>query len=540
MGRKSQRRGVKPRASRTDTVRRTNNVRKSSHRKQRSPDRLTAALIGVAVLLCAVIVMIGGRILAGGQDDRAKSVVTSNPSSGTAEVRPLATPSPVPLTPPPCVPPSDWVTYVVGEGDTLYSLAQRYGTEVETLQQVNCLQSDLIQIDRELFVPGPPVVQLPTGGTFVPAANIQAASQQGADGSRPYLHIVLLGSDKREGQVTWRTDTIIVVSIDLQRNVVRLLSIPRDLWVHIPGHGYDRINTADLWGELASPGGGPATVKQTIEENLGIPIDYYVRADFAGFTKIVDAFGGVDVNVECSINDADYAAYEPGVHHLDGEEALGYVRSRQTTNDFDRIRRQRKVLMALWEKAKSLDIVPRIPALWMAMSDTFQTDMPLNQVLSLAPLGIQLNPNRIFSESIGPRQVQNWVTEDGFQVLLPVPDAIEELLTSFYGPIDFEFLQKVSETQVEVLNGTANAQAGKLAASALRWAGFQIAGTGFADRQDYPVTQVFVYNADPKVAEFLVEELDLLPDALQYQPVLSSTVNIRVILGADYDPCAAQ
>jgi LCP family protein required for cell wall assembly len=446
----------------------------------------------------------------------------------------------VPLTPPPCVPPNDWIAYVVGEGDTLYSLAQRYDTEVETLQQVNCLQNDLIQIGRELFVPGPPVVRLPTSGTFVPAASVQSASQASADGSRQYLHVVLLGSDKREDETTWRTDTIIVVSVDLQRNVVRLLSIPRDLWVHIPGHGYDRINTADLWGELASPGGGAAIVKQTIEENLGIPIDYYVRADFAGFTKIVDAFGGVDVNVECSLYDGEYAQLEPGVHHLDGEQALGFVRSRETTSDFDRIRRQRKVLLAMWDKAKSMDIIPRIPALWVAMSDTFQTDMPLSQVLSLAPLALQLNLNRIFSEAIGPFQVQNWVTEDGFQVLLPVPDAIEELLTSFYGPIDFDFLEKVSATQVEVLNGSLNTQSAKLAASALRWAGFQVKGTGFADRQDYAASQVLVYNADPKVAEFLVEELELLSDTLQYQPDLSSTVNIRVILGADYDPCAEQ
>jgi len=549
MRRKSQRWGKKPRAARSNTARRTSNVRRtdavrrtdgirgSRDSRRRRPDRITAVLIGVAVLLCAAIAMIGASLLPDSQADRAESVVASDASSGTAQSEPLPTPSPVPVTPPSCVPPNDWITYAVREGDTLYALAQRYGTEVETLQQVNCLQSDVIQIGKELFVPGPPVAQSPTSGTFVPAANIQTASQAGANGTRPYLHIILLGSDKLAGDSTWRTDTMIVVSVDTQRNVVRLLSIPRDLWVHIPGHGYDRINTAELWGELANTGSGPDVVKQTIEENLGIPIDYYARADFEGFTKIIDAFGGVDINVECPLT---HIPLEAGMQHLDGALALKYARSRSTTSDFDRIRRQRKVLLALWDKAKSMDIIPRIPALWVAMGDTFQTDMPLSQVLSLAPMAIQLDLNRVTSESIGPSEVRNWVTPDGFEVLLPLPDKIQEVLTEFYGPIDFEFLDKKSNTRVEVLNGATRNQADKLAASALRWAGFKIAGSGVADRQDYAATQVIVYNADARVAEAAAKALELPPEALIYQPDLSSTVGIRVILGADYDPCAAK
>jgi LCP family protein required for cell wall assembly len=337
---------------------------------------------------------------------------------------------------------------------------------------------------------------------------------------------------------------MIVVSVDLQRNLVRLLSIPRDLWVHIPGHGYDRINTADLWGDLASPGNGPAVVKQTIEENLGIPIDYYVRADFAGFTKIIDAFGGVDVVVECSLTDVrgkvDDIDLEPGLQHLDGADALRYARSRKTTSDFDRIRRQRKVLLALWDKAKSMDIIPRIPKLWLAMSDTFQTDMPLSQVLNLAPMAMQLGPDRIFSESIGPNEVQNWVTPDGFQVLQPLPDQIQKVLTSFYGPIDLELMQKKNKTKIEVLNGSPRSGAETLASSALRWAGFKIASSGLADRQDYDATQVIVYNAEEKVVESALRALRLPSEVVQYQPDTSSVIAMRVILGADYDPCAAQ
>jgi hypothetical protein len=164
--------------------------------------------------------------------------------------------------------------------------------------------------------------------------------------------------------------------------------------------------------------------------------------------------------------------------------------------------------------------------------------MPLNQVLSLAYLGVQLKPNYIFSQSIGPWQVQNWTTPDGYEVLLPLNDEIEELLNSFYGPIDFDFLERVGQTQIQVLNGTWQDEAARLAATSLSWMGFQIDDIGMADRQDYAESQVIVLNADEDVAELAAQTLDLLPSSLRYEPDPASTVNIRVILGADWDPCA--
>jgi hypothetical protein len=276
-------------------------------------------------------------------------------------------------------------------------------------------------------------------------------------------------------------------------------------------------------------------VKQTIQESLGIPIHYYVRADFDGFIEIIDAIGGVDIDVECALTDIEL---EPGIEHMNGELALLYARSRITTNDFDRSRRQRKLLMALWGKAKSTDIITKIPALWMAMAGTFDTDMPLNQVLSLGYLGVQLKPNYIFSQSIGPWQLQNWTTPEGYEVLLPLNDEIQELLNAFYGPIDFDFLQRVSETQIQVLNGTWQDQAARLAATNLSWMGFQVGDVGMADHQDYTESQVIILNAEEDVAELAAQTLDLLPSSLLYQPDPASTVNIRVILGTDYDPCA--
>jgi LCP family protein required for cell wall assembly len=506
--------------------------RKRGRAKSRSrrPKWLTWVLVLVAVL---AIVVFAAILLSDGSSDGAEAnSLAAQTTSPVAD----ATPIPAPVTPPPCVPPVDWVVHTVQEGDTLFSLAQHYETDVETLKFVNCLSSDVILIDQALHVPPPLVARIAEGDPSSGAAQAQTGPVQPNFASR-YVNIVLLGSDKREDDATWRTDTMIVVSVDTERKVVRLLSIPRDLWVNIPGHGNDRINTADMWGELTLEGSGPELVKQTINESLGIPVHYYVRADFDGFIEIIDAIGGVDIDVECALTDIEL---EPGIQHMDGELALLYARSRITTNDFDRSRRQRKLLMALWGKAKSANIVTKIPALWKATAGTFDTDMPLDQVLSLAYLGVQLKPNYIFSQSIGPWQLQNWTTPEGYEVLLPLNNEIQELLDAFYGPIDFDFLQRVSETEIQVLNGSWRNEAARLAATSLSWMGYQISEVGMADRQDYAESQVLVFDAEEDVAELAAQTLDLLPSSLHYQPDPSSPVSIRIILGADYDPCAAQ
>ena len=332
---------------------------------------------------------------------------------------------------------------------------------------------------------------------------------------------------------------MIVVSVDPQANLVRLLSIPRDLWVFIPGHGYNRVNTADLWGELDRQGSGPERVKQTIHHNLGIPIHYYVRIDFAGFISIIDAVGGIDVDVECPLPDISLTA---GMHHMNGQDALRYARSRKSTNDFDRARRQRKVLMALWDQALTLDIIPRIPDLWRAMSNTFQTDMTLDQVINMAYLGVQLKPQRILSRAIGPAQVQSWVTPEGAAVLLPRQEELRAMLQNFYAPLDTTHLDDSSKVRVRVLNGSPRKQAQDLAASALAWEGYKVVGRGAADRPDYAQTVVQAYNGSLAAATEIARALGVPTTAVQdmagaTQPDPANPVDVVVVLGANYNPC---
>jgi LCP family protein required for cell wall assembly len=493
----------------------------------------------------------------------------------TATVIPTGTPpptdtpmpgfSPTPVTPPPCVPPADWGIYVVQAGNTLYSLADRYGTDVDTLIHVNCLNTYTIFIGQRLYVPGlgatptvpaplsPPEVQTPQPG--VSATRPTAVAEMHADATLPptltpqpalrvripdnYLNIVLLGSDKRPQSGAWRTDSMIIVSVDTTNNVVRLLSLPRDLWVYIPGHGYNRINTADLWGELAKKGTGPDRVKKTIHYNLGIPIHYYVRVDFQGFMQIIDTVGGIDVDVECPLPDINLSA---GMHHMDGKQALRYARSRKSTNDFDRGRRQRKVLMALWDQALTLDIIPKLPELWRTMSGSFQTDLTLDQVINLAYVGAQLKPNRIISRAIGPSHVQSWVTPQGAAVLLPREDRIQAMLDNFYAQADTDRLDASSKVKVRVLNGWQRSEAEQLAAANLRWAGFKVTGTGLADRQDYQQTVIRMYAGDLAAAQEAADELGVPAAAVQDlrdqpQPDAAYPVDLLVIIGRNYNPC---
>lgn len=514
------------------------NQNTSERNESRPRDRLTPVLIVVALLLIAAAAALALGLL---RSDRAG---TDLGDLGTDPVQAIViptvptlavVPTPVPITPPACSPPPDWQIHVVSEGDTLSGLAVSYESDIDTLMYVNCLEDHLIKLNQELFVPDPSralVSAAPVSGQPVPPGSARTSS---AD---QYLNIVLLGSDKRPDDNAWRTDTIIVVSLDLERGLVRLLSVPRDLWVDIPGHGPDRINTADLWGELARVNGGPDLVKQTIHKNLGIPVHYWVRADFDGFMKIIDAVGGLDIDVECPLPDIEL---EAGVQHMDGKLALWYARSRMSTNDFDRSRRQRKILMALWDQALSPSIIPKIPSLFTATADTIQTNLPLDQVIAMAFMGLKLRPNQIYSQSIGPWQTEDWTSPGGAAVLLPLHDEIKELLDGFYGPIDTDFLERISRTKVSVrvVNGSLGSGFDELAATKLRWAGFKVTGSGPADSQ-VATSQVIVHNADQAVAELAAVTLDLMPSSLAYQPDPASDVDIVVILGQDYDPCQSR
>jgi LCP family protein required for cell wall assembly len=163
---------------------------------------------------------------------------------------------------------------------------------------------------------------------------------------------------------------MLVVSVDPESKSAGMLSMPRDLWVEIPGDGMDRINTAYMYGDLnQSPGGGPALAKKTVQYNLGEPIHYYVRVNFQVFQQVIDLMGGVDIYVEHDINDPLYPdmnyGYDPlripsGWQHMDGALALKYARTRHGSSDFERMHRQQQVMLAVRDKVTQLQLLPKL------------------------------------------------------------------------------------------------------------------------------------------------------------------------------------
>jgi LCP family protein required for cell wall assembly len=360
-----------------------------------------------------------------------------------------------------------------------------------------------------------------------------------------------MGLDSTHNLRGQNTDVIIVAAVNKDTKQVSLLSIPRDLWVYIPTHGWDRINVAHKVGYRSEdyPGGGIGLLKDTIAINFGIPIDHWVRIDFVGFARVVDALGGVEMTVACPVNlrfmpanpedeNQEEAYLAPGVYHMDGATALRYVRTRRGGTDYDRARRQQQFLKAVWNQTKSPDLILKIPDLWSALRGSYQTDLDLGSVLSLAPIALDLQPQRVRSLYINYNHGKDWRNAEGMRVLLPDYEKIQQVVAGLYAPPSASQDQVASEAaRIEVRNGTYRAQLAKIAVDQLRWYGLNVVDTGLADAPDYGETQIIVFNEAPKALELLTKLLSVKQENIIYQPDPGQQAEIRVILGDDYDPC---
>ncbi len=374
------------------------------------------------------------------------------------------------------------------------------------------------------------------------------------------VNLLLLGRDTARGARSYRTDVIILASINKAENSVTLLSIPRDLFVYIPGWTMNRINTAAQRGDdIRYPGGGVALLEQTILYNLGIPIHGWVRIDFQGLKDVVDILGGVEVPVSCQITewrlkDDSYSltdedpdhwelyTVEPGVVRMDGVYALWYARSRKKSSDFDRSHRQHQVLRAMFDKALQLEVLPKIPDLYAQYIQIVDTDLGLGDILQFAPLAARLDRSRIKSRFIGRDQVFPWVASTGAQVLLPDVEGISRLLDEAFEPPSANVLTR-EPIQVEIWNGTPNADWAVLAADNLQWAGLAPV-VGKADAANYTTTTIYDYTTSPKGKGAARGELLRLFGVGDANVIAAPDPNakypFRVVLGADYQSCPAQ
>lgn len=345
------------------------------------------------------------------------------------------------------------------------------------------------------FFQGQPTVQptsVPVNATAQPTAGTNSAAAVTATsepaGPTPTLdpladyqwndprqvRVLLLGIDQRTGVVDdekyFRTDTMMVVNIDPVRETIGVLSIPRDLWVDIPDGGPPaRINTANARGDSNGyPGGGPALAMQTVQNNLGLRVDYFLLVNFDVFERGVDLLApeGVEICVREVIDDPDYpdagygtipVHFDPGCQTMNAEKLLQYARTRATQGaDFDRARRQQEVLSAMQEKLVSLEgvsnLIAQAPTLWDELSDSFRTNLELEQIISLGTLVQRIPRDNIRFGVIDNLYVTFGTTATGDQVLFPNYNGIRQLIQQVFNPPDADMTTADLRSRAEAEN----------------------------------------------------------------------------------------
>ena len=242
-------------------------------------------------------------------------------------------------------------------------------------------------------------------------------------------NILLLGTDDspQRGAVG-RTDTIILATVIPTRPYVGMLSIPRDLWVNIPGVGEQRINTAYFFAEAADAGAGPSAALHTIQTNFGIPVHYYALVHMYGLVGAVDALGGVDVHLN-----SPTGGWETGTYHMNGTQALEFVRERSSSDDFSRMKRTQILLISLAGKALQPQSWSGLPQFLLSILHSVDTNIPLWQLPRLGFALLRAPFFGIDSQVIDREMVIPFQTSAGAQVLAPNWVAINPLLMKMFG-----------------------------------------------------------------------------------------------------------
>ncbi|MEX2142951.1 MAG: LCP family protein [Anaerolineales bacterium] len=242
-------------------------------------------------------------------------------------------------------------------------------------------------------------------------------------------NVLVLGIDRAvEGTAIGRSDTIMLVGVQNFSGKVSMLSIPRDLWVPIPGYGESRINSAHSWGEGERAGGGPRLAAATIRENFGVSVSYTLRVRLEEFSDVIDAMGGIDITLQQAA-----AGYPAGTHHLDGTQALAFVRNRDG-DDFYRQAHQHIFILALGKKMINPLNWLQVPGALIELTQALDTNIPIWSWprLSFALLRAMLFGS--FENVVLPREaVTPWVTDGGAQVLLPNWELILPVVRQLFG-----------------------------------------------------------------------------------------------------------
>lgn len=389
-----------------------------------------------------------------------------------------------------------------------------------------------------------------------PAAIAIGPEPQPWDGASR-VNILVMGLDYRDwvsGEGAPRTDTMVLVSVDPLTKTAGFLTIPRDLWVSIPGFEEpNRINVAYRFGETYQlPGGGAELAMNTVEGLLGLKIDYYALIDFYSFERFIDELDFIEIDVPKTIwvdpIDGPTKKLKKGAHDLPGDLALAYARARNTEGgDFDRADRTIQVILAVRDRILRADmlqrLVSRAPAIYEEIASGVQTNLTIEQVIQLAWLAQQIPEEDIKHGSINNEHVTFGKSPDGDDVLKPRPEQIrilrDEIFTS-EGPVspaaagaDPQGLMQEENARVSILNGAQTPGLAARTSDFLTSQGVNVVNTGDAP-EVYNATTIVSYTGNPYTLRYLVDLMGIQEARIynRYDP--SSQVDMAVFLGYDW------
>ena len=399
-------------------------------------------------------------------------------------------------------------------------------------------------------------VDLPPTPNVAPVAELPPAW----DGASR-INILFIGLDARDVEVQDgppRSDTMMLVTIDPLTKTAGMLSIPRDMWVNIPGFGYSRINTAYSSGEGAQlPGGGPGLAMKTVSNFIGVPVDYFLQVDFAVFTDIVGWLGCIEVN---PTEDMILDPIGPGPDHVklttggtrelcQGWKVLAYARNRHTSGgDFDRAKRQQEVVLALQKKVFDPEVFPSLianaPQMYQELSYGIHTNMPFEDALKLAVLGKDISRDNIKTGVIDTTMVTFDNTTLGGQnasIMKPISDKIRVLRDQIFtstGPLspiaqgDVVALMRDELARVRVLDGTFTPGLDQRAGTYFQSQGLNVTEVGSA-AEAYTQTMIVVYGSKLYTVKYLQSTYGITDNQIRFVSDPTSSVDVEIRLGSD-------